>query len=284
MKFFIAASKDWSGRNPNTIDAIKNGVTVLGHDVVVFLQKEFPPGTDPGVMMRNALDELRDSDGLIVEMSQKAVGVGIEMGAAHVLGKPIIGLRMKGSEESRTMEGILSGRIYEYIGEDDMQRVLTEIQRDMKEIREDYKELSVFGRFLYESQRRDAEKYLTETGLVFGSENEREYALRTIMREGNNVFMFLQMDKQSLGINYVGIAEEGKHMLVDAQAVDVKLFREQQEIEGRLPEGQTGQLREKSASIIADIWSNIPKERRNELFSPFKDLERVVVPSQIEAK
>lgn len=57
-------------------------------------------------MMTLACSLIRNADVLIAEVSQKAIGVGIEVGYAAALGLPIIYLRQANAELSTTVGGI----------------------------------------------------------------------------------------------------------------------------------------------------------------------------------
>lgn len=57
-------------------------------------------------LMRMAFEEIDKSDFVILEMSEKGVGLGIEAGYAVAKKKPLIVLIKKGLELSNTMQGI----------------------------------------------------------------------------------------------------------------------------------------------------------------------------------
>lgn len=56
--------------------------------------------------MRSALKKIDESDLLIVELSNKVIGIGVEAGYAKAKGKKIIYIHKIGSEISTTVEGI----------------------------------------------------------------------------------------------------------------------------------------------------------------------------------
>ncbi len=56
-------------------------------------------------MMQSAFEEIDKSDLVIVELSKKAIGVGVEVGYAVAKKKEIIYLKRKGSEYSTTVGG-----------------------------------------------------------------------------------------------------------------------------------------------------------------------------------
>ncbi len=70
-------------------------------------------------MMKTAFEEIKSSDFLIAELTTKSIGVGIEIGYAFALQKPIIYLHKKGSEHSTTASGSSTYTI-EYKDKDDL--------------------------------------------------------------------------------------------------------------------------------------------------------------------
>ena len=74
-------------------------------------------------MMRVACDEIASCDFLIAELSYKAIGVGVEVGFAAGLGKPIIYMRHVDTEHSTTVSGISTHTII-YSTLDDMETKL----------------------------------------------------------------------------------------------------------------------------------------------------------------
>lgn len=57
-------------------------------------------------MMQQAILLIDDCDLLIAETSDKAIGIGIEVGYAKAKGKPVIYMRNKKAEHSTTVSGI----------------------------------------------------------------------------------------------------------------------------------------------------------------------------------
>ncbi|HSZ84386.1 MAG TPA: nucleoside 2-deoxyribosyltransferase [Puia sp.] len=57
-------------------------------------------------MMQQAMTDIDNCDILIAEVSDKAIGIGIEVGYAKAKHKPIIYLRKKEAEHSTTISGI----------------------------------------------------------------------------------------------------------------------------------------------------------------------------------
>jgi len=56
-------------------------------------------------MMRQAFADIDSCDLLIAEVSEKAIGIGVEVGYAKAKGKPVIYLRKSNAEHSTTVAG-----------------------------------------------------------------------------------------------------------------------------------------------------------------------------------
>ena len=57
-------------------------------------------------MMQQAMTDIDNCDILIAETSDKAIGIGIEVGYAKAKNKPVIYIRQKNAEHSTTVSGI----------------------------------------------------------------------------------------------------------------------------------------------------------------------------------
>lgn len=62
----------------------------------------------PDELMIATFKEIDSSNIVLVELSEKGVGLGIEAGYAYAKGIPIIGIAQNGSDISNTMLGILT--------------------------------------------------------------------------------------------------------------------------------------------------------------------------------
>ena len=106
------------------INVIKDVLSSNGYTPVVFVDDfSFGPSNEKE-MMRVACEEIADSEMLVVELSSKAIGVGIEVGYAKALGKRIIYLRKKDAEYSKTIGGLADVSI-EYGNPDDLREKLS---------------------------------------------------------------------------------------------------------------------------------------------------------------
>jgi nucleoside 2-deoxyribosyltransferase len=66
----------------------------------------------PPALMQRTFEEIRASDLVLVEFSEKGVGLGIEAGYAYAFGKPLVALAKSGSDLSTTLQGIASQVIW----------------------------------------------------------------------------------------------------------------------------------------------------------------------------
>jgi nucleoside 2-deoxyribosyltransferase len=88
------------------INAIKE--TLIIHKIIplVFVDEFKFNSAQEKEMMQQAMQLIDNSDVLIAEVSDKAIGIGIEVGYAKAKGKPVIYLRNEDAENSTTVSGI----------------------------------------------------------------------------------------------------------------------------------------------------------------------------------
>lgn len=87
------------------------------------------PGREKA-MMNKATKAIIESDFLITELTNKAIGVGIEIGYAYALGKKIIYLRKKQAEYSTTVGGIA----YKQIVYNNTDELKTKLEKTLSEV------------------------------------------------------------------------------------------------------------------------------------------------------
>ena len=87
------------------INQLKKCLAKYSIELLVFVDKyEFTPNQEKE-MMSIAFEEIDNSSFLIVELSKKAIGVGIEVGYAFAKQKPIIYIKQKNANHSTTVGG-----------------------------------------------------------------------------------------------------------------------------------------------------------------------------------
>ncbi len=96
-------------RNQDEILALSDWLNRVGYNTVCIARDIEKWGTirlSPQELMQISLAEIDKSDLVVMEMSVKGVGLGIEAGYAYAKGKPVIVLIREGRELSQTMAGI----------------------------------------------------------------------------------------------------------------------------------------------------------------------------------
>ena len=105
-KAFLAVSYGHKEVLQAEIASIVRILKQLSIKTLVFVHKySFKPEREKE-MMRMALDEVRDSDIIIAEASDRAIGVGVEIGYAKSLNKPIVYIRKESAEYSCALGGV----------------------------------------------------------------------------------------------------------------------------------------------------------------------------------
>jgi nucleoside 2-deoxyribosyltransferase len=76
--------------------------------------------------MARSFEEIDSSDLVVVDLTEKGVGLGIEAGYAHARGIPVVTIARQGADISQTLRGI-SAQVLWYEGRDDLKRVVGKI-------------------------------------------------------------------------------------------------------------------------------------------------------------
>lgn len=77
-------------------------------------------------LMQMAFQAIEKSDFVLVELTEKGYGTGIEAGYAYAKGKPIITIAEKGSDISNTLRGI-SAKVIEYKDIKELEKLLAPV-------------------------------------------------------------------------------------------------------------------------------------------------------------
>jgi 2'-deoxynucleoside 5'-phosphate N-hydrolase len=131
MTAYISIS--YSKRNflQNELDAIADALKKNSISPFVFVDNfSFSPEQE-NEMMQQAFAEIDKCNLLIAETSDKAIGIGIELGYAKAKNKPVIYLRNKNAEHSTTATGTSDYKII-YNDADDLRKQLSEVLKKIK--------------------------------------------------------------------------------------------------------------------------------------------------------
>lgn len=126
MKAYLAIKYHPDNQNRDLIQNISAALAkhnfetaCIARDVEQWGQVHFTPAE----LMQRSFAEIDSSDLVVVELTEKGVGVGIEAGYAYAKGIPIVTIAPRGADISTTLQGI-SQKLFLYEDFDDLTRFL----------------------------------------------------------------------------------------------------------------------------------------------------------------
>ena len=126
MKAYISISFNKRDQSDQELDALRRVLNDFNIIPFVFVdQYKFDPAQEQ-VMMQQAMEDIDQCTMLIAETSDKAIGIGVEVGYAKAKGKPVIYIRKSTAEHSTTVSGISDFQII-YTDESDLEQQFREI-------------------------------------------------------------------------------------------------------------------------------------------------------------
>jgi nucleoside 2-deoxyribosyltransferase len=93
----------------------------------------FQAGGSPKEIFERDLTQLKSSDILIAEVSERSHGVGVEIGLSYILGLKRILLIENGNEVTKLVQGIPDTVILKYTNEDDLKGKLDNYLQNLLE-------------------------------------------------------------------------------------------------------------------------------------------------------
>lgn len=112
MKVFLGIKHFDDNRNRQFIEQISNLLSRKGHETINSnrdLEKWGAETLPSKELMQNTFNNIDNADVVLLEMSTKGVGLGIEAGYAFAKGKPIISVAEAGKAPlSKSLQGISS--------------------------------------------------------------------------------------------------------------------------------------------------------------------------------
>jgi nucleoside 2-deoxyribosyltransferase len=126
MKVYIAASYSKRKQMQDEMNVIKKTLTRQFLTPFVFIDNYNFNSSQAKEMMETAFAEIDKSSLLIAEVSDKAIGIGVEIGYAKAKNKPIIYLRHANAEHSTTVAGT-SDHILIYKDTNDLETKLNDL-------------------------------------------------------------------------------------------------------------------------------------------------------------
>lgn len=125
MKIYLAIKYHPDQQNRAQIESILAEFEDSGHQTVCVARDVEHWGQisfSPRELMKRSFTEIESSDVVVVDLTEKGVGLGIEAGYARAKGIPVITIAPAGTDISTTLEGI-SRRVVFYREMSDLQQV-----------------------------------------------------------------------------------------------------------------------------------------------------------------
>jgi 2'-deoxynucleoside 5'-phosphate N-hydrolase len=129
MKAYIAIKYHPNNKNRPLIEQISNALEQSGFDSVCVardLEQWGQVHFTPEELMKKSFAEIDGSDIVVVELTEKGVGIGIEAGYAWGKRIPIVTVAKKGVDISTTLQGI-SQRLMKYDSFDELLVFFTQV-------------------------------------------------------------------------------------------------------------------------------------------------------------
>ena len=111
MQAYISISFSKKNELEKEVQAIKNALGKFGISGFVFVDEYQFSAKQEKKMMQKAMEDVEKSAILIAEVSEKGIGIGIEVGYAKAKNIPVIYVRNSSSEHSTTVSGIADFKI-----------------------------------------------------------------------------------------------------------------------------------------------------------------------------
>lgn len=126
MKAYIGIKYHEDYRNKTIVDKISSMLEEKGYETICIVNdinsKNKVPFS-PEELMKITFDSIDTCNLVIIDLTEKGVGLGIEAGYAYAKGIPIITIAKNGSDISETLEGI-SNKVLFYNKIEDLEMVL----------------------------------------------------------------------------------------------------------------------------------------------------------------
>jgi nucleoside 2-deoxyribosyltransferase len=136
MRAYISVSYNKIHSLRNVLNCISTVAETHHIQPFIFCDHYTFTAAEEQLMMQQAMLDIDQCDILIAEVSDKAIGIGVEAGYAKGKNKPVIYLRQKDCEHSTTISGISNySIIYENINDLEQQltsgikKILSDVQR-----------------------------------------------------------------------------------------------------------------------------------------------------------
>ena len=126
MTAYISISFNKRDKLEQELDALRRVLNDFNIIPFLFIDHYQFDQAQEQVMMQQAMKDIEQCAMLIAETSDKAIGIGVEVGYAKAKGKPVIYIRRSTAEHSTTVSGISDFQII-YTDASDLEQQFREI-------------------------------------------------------------------------------------------------------------------------------------------------------------
>jgi nucleoside 2-deoxyribosyltransferase len=129
VKAFVSIKYHADRANRGRIEAIASALGACGLESVCVARDIEGWGAvslPPAALMRRTFEAMRSCHLVVVDLTEKGVGVGIEAGYAYAGGLPILTIAQEGAMISETLRGVSQG-VYVYRSVDDLGELLRRV-------------------------------------------------------------------------------------------------------------------------------------------------------------
>lgn len=142
MRAYLAIKYYSDNQNRELIQSISAALEKAGFETICIARDVEQWGQvrfTPTELMQRSFAEIDSSDLIVVELTEKGVGLGIEAGYAYARGIPIVTIAQKGADISATLQGI-SQKLFFYDDFDKLAQFFDQLK--IEEIRTEMKHLA----------------------------------------------------------------------------------------------------------------------------------------------
>ncbi|MBI5033274.1 MAG: nucleoside 2-deoxyribosyltransferase [Chloroflexi bacterium] len=129
MKIFLSIKYHADHSNREFIESILTAFESCGHSATCIVRDVEHWGEiqfDAAELMRRTFAAIDASDWVVVDLTEKGVGVGIEAGYAHANQIPIVTIARRGADVSTTLQGI-SRTVFYYDDGKDLEQLFSQL-------------------------------------------------------------------------------------------------------------------------------------------------------------
>ncbi len=135
MKAYLAVKYHEDKENKELVDSLNKTLEEAGFEVICLVSEEYEKDIEIPAkkLMDRTFREIDKCDLIIIDLSEKGVGLGIESGYAKAENIPVYTIAKRGSDISKTLRGI-SRKIIEYEEPEELKKKFRRIKMDRGKI------------------------------------------------------------------------------------------------------------------------------------------------------